>query len=54
MDEYNKMLNKDRKFDEKLVCIKVMDDGNVYLYKGEYSVEIEFGEEMVEEILKLE
>jgi photosystem II stability/assembly factor-like uncharacterized protein len=54
LNEYNKNLNKDRKPDEKPVRIKVMDDGNAYLYKGEYSVEIEFGEETAEETLKLE
>jgi hypothetical protein len=54
LDEYNETLNKDRKPDEKPVRIKVMDNGSAYLYKGKYSVEIQFGEQAVQETLKLE
>jgi len=54
LDEYNETLNKDRKSDEKPVRIKVMDNGNAYLYRGNYSLEIQFGEQTVQETLKLE
>lgn len=54
LDEYNETLNKDRKPDEKPVRIKVMDNGNAYLYRGNYPVEIQFGEQTVQETLKLE
>jgi hypothetical protein len=46
--EYNKLLNKDRKEEEKPANVKPADDGKVYLYKGKYKVVVEKDGEQVE------
>ncbi|MCB9042124.1 MAG: glycosyl hydrolase [Lewinellaceae bacterium] len=46
--EYNKLLNKDRKEEEKPADVKAADDGKVYLHKGKYKVVVEKGGEQVE------
>ncbi len=48
LEEYNKLLNKDRKEEEKPANVKAADDGKVYLYKGKYKVVVEKGGEQVE------
>ncbi|MCB9350251.1 MAG: glycosyl hydrolase [Lewinellaceae bacterium] len=48
LTEYNKLLNKDRKEEEKPANVKAADDGKVYLYKGKYKVVVEKGGEQVE------
>ncbi|MCB0581434.1 MAG: glycosyl hydrolase [Phaeodactylibacter sp.] len=48
LTEYNRLLNKDRKEEEKPANIKAADDGKVYIYKGKYKVVVEKGEDKVE------
>lgn len=48
LEEYNKLLNKDRKEEEKPANVKAADDGKVYLYKGKYKVVVEKDGEKVE------
>lgn len=48
LTEYNKILNKDRKDEEKPANVKPAKDGKAYLYKGKYKVLVEKGGEKVE------
>jgi len=46
--EYNKLLNKDRKEEDKPANVKPAKDGKAYLYKGKHKVVVEKGGEKVE------
>ena len=54
LDEYNQILNKDRKPEEKPINVKTMDDGKAYLYTGAYKVTIATSEHLADCLLRLE
>lgn len=43
LDAYNKLLNEDRKEEDKPIKVKKADNGTAYLYKGTYQVMIKKG-----------
>jgi photosystem II stability/assembly factor-like uncharacterized protein len=48
LSEYNKYLNEERGEDEKPIKVKVADDGQAYLYKGNYTLKVELNGQTAE------